>query len=590
MSLNKKRPGALHREEKTGNRTGTDFMHTAGAGLKTVLTNRYLIFLLFLFIDTHFMRENGGLMSLLPAWRLEIPLLLYMYFYFNVITRDSKFQPLVTAVPIVLLYGVFDAYHMQLGQLLRLTEVAELPELFLVTPIWIKIVLALVFGLPFIAFFRLLRIRRIPVMVLGILPLICLVMTAEFAPEFFITAFKKTQKSIITYSDIMSAGNNGRILTMLYNEAWRKTFSQKIANYKGNAAFINEFEHIAEQLRSRKTKNNVHLVVLESFLDPELLRGAVFSRNPMHPKFKNLFKKKGSLSISPVFGGGTGQAEFEVLCGVPALRELSNVEFDSFSGSRTFSLPNLLLKGGYHTIATNAFVPNFFNSVNAYHGLGFEKTYYPGEYASGRETYLSTGDVTDEKYMFDGDLFKQNLAFISQWMSSNPGVPLFNYIMTIYGHTPNRLDTTKRPKIIEVKGAIKDDQLERAVNQYYYRTEAIADFINGIQAIDPKSLVILVSDHIPPLAHGPTTYKKLNYINDNNDFMHINRIFFFENGRAVQYRTIHHYDIPSIILNYITNGNYCKNHVCNFKARSNPIKKEDYHEAYMTIMVKAMNL
>jgi phosphoglycerol transferase MdoB-like AlkP superfamily enzyme len=192
--------------------------------------------------------------------------------------------------------------------------------------------------------------------------------------------------------------------------------------------------------------------------------------------------------------------------------------------------------------------------------------------------------------MFDGNLFKQNLAFIVQWKESNPGVPLFNYVMTIYGHTPNLINTTKRPKIIDVKGDIKDEQLERAVNQYYYRTEAIADFLNELQTIDPQSLVILVSDHIPPLVYGPNTYQKLEYLAGDKDFMHINRIFFFENGRAVHYDTIHHYDIPYIILNYITNGSYCRNHTCDFKTHPNPTKQRDYREAYMTIMAQAMNL
>ena len=529
-------------------------------------------------------------MALLPAWRLEIPLLLYLYCYFNAITRNSKWQPLVTAVPLVLLYGVFDVYHLQLGRLMRVTEVMELPEMLRITPIGIKFFLGLLFGLPLLAFLRLLRFSRIPVMVLGVLPLFSLGLTAEFAPEFFMTAFEKIQKPIVTYSDIMSAGDNGRFCMTLYNEAKRKTFIKKIAHYKGNLFFLKEFDEVVAQLNSQETKNNVHLIMLESFFDPELLRGATFSRKPTHPSFEKIFKNKGSLSVSPVFGGGTAQAEFEALCGVPAMRELSGFEFDVFSGRKTLCLPNILLKGGYHTVATNAFVPDFFNSINAYEGMGFEKSYYPKEYAAGHETYLSIGDVKDEKYMFDGDLFKQNLAFIAQWKDSNPDVPLFNYVMTIYGHTPNLINTTKRPKIIDVKGAIKDEQLERAVNQYYYRTESIADFLNEIQTIDPQSLVILVSDHIPPLVYGPNTYQKLKYLAGDKDFMHINRIFFFENGRAVHYDTIHHYDIPYIILNYITNGNYCRNHTCDFKTHPNPTKKRDYREAYMTIMAQAMNL
>lgn len=581
--------GALLRDEGARNQTNTASVRKPGAWLKTWWINSYLLFLLFLLIYTWIMQEYGGLPALLPAWRLEIPLLLYLYCYFNAITHRSRWQPLVTAIPIVLLYGVFDVYHLQLGRLLRVTEVTELPEMLRITPIWVTIFLGLLFGLPTLAFLRFLRFRRFHVMALGALPLVSLVLTAEFAPDFFITVFEKTQKPIVTYSDIMSAANNGRFGMTLYNEAKRKSFVRKIAHYKGNSLFVKEFDEVVARLNSQKIKNNVHLIVLESFFDPELLRGTTFSPKPTHPSFEKIFKNKGSLSVSPVFGGGTAQAEFEALCGVPAMRELSGVEFDVFSGRRTFCLPNLLLKGGYHTMASNAFVPDFFNSINAYQGMGFEKSYYPKEYAPGRETYLSIGDVKDEKYMFDGDLFKQNLAFIAQWKDSNSGVPLFNYIMSIYGHTPNLINTAKRPKILDINSTIKDEQLERAVNQYYYRTEAIADFLNRIQTVDPKSLVILVGDHLPPLVYGPNTYQKLNYLAGEKDFMHITRILFFENGRAVHYDKIHHYDIPYLILNYITEGKYCRDHACDFKTHPIPTQKKDYREAYMTIMAQAMN-
>jgi hypothetical protein len=35
----------------------------------------------------------------------------------------------------------------------------------------------------------------------------------------------------------------------------------------------------------------------------------------VHPDFERLFGKKIGFSVSPVFGGKTSQAEFEVLCG-----------------------------------------------------------------------------------------------------------------------------------------------------------------------------------------------------------------------------------------------------------------------------------
>jgi hypothetical protein len=280
-----------------------------------------------------------------------------------------------------------------------------------------------------------------------------------------------------------------------------------------------------------------------------------------------------------------------VLCGVPAMRELSGIEFDVFTGAKTYCLPNILAQAGYHTIATNAFYPEFFNSTKGYMGLGFESIYYPKEYVQGFETYFNTGDVTDEFFMFDGQLLSQNLAFVADWIKVNPGRPLLNYIMTIYGHTPHLTNTNKRPKVIEVSGAgkFRDGLLELVVNQYYYRTEVIAAYVKELIRIDPQSIIILVSDHLPPLTYGPNTYRVLNYLGKADDYIHMNRIYIIENGRVVHYDTIHHYDVPRIILSYVTQAKFNQTYTLKGDAQNMHIGLSTLREQYMTIMAHAMD-
>jgi len=549
--------------------------------------NRYVIFTGFFFAFTWTMSFIGGMPPLRLFCRWEIALLLCLYSYFNWITRPSRWQAFVTALPLVLVYGIFEANFMSLGRLLRIIEIKEFPELLNVLPVWVIVSIVIGFGLPLISFVRLLRFDRIPRMMVGVVSFLFLIFMLEFSPDHFLSAFIKYQREVTDWSDIQSAEDNGRLWMMLYHEAKRNSNLIKITKYKDHPAFMKEMDDIVLRLQSLETKKNVHLVVLESFVDPELFDGLTYSMKPVHPDFEKIFNKKGSLSLSPVFGGGTAQAEFELLCGVPAYKKMSGVEFDVFTGKQTYGLPALLAKGGYHTMATNAYKPDFFNSINAYSGLGFQNSYYPRQYAKGRETYLSTGDVTGEKYMFDGELLKQNLAFIKDWKTANPGVPLFNYVISIYGHFPHLMNQEKRPTLIDVKGAIKDGHLENCINQYYYRTKALAQFINEITVTDPESLVIFISDHLP-WVYGPETYKTLGYLSGRDKFELINRVFFFEAGRAVQYDMIHHYDIPDLILDFITGGSHCANHACNFKAAVTPAAPRNYEEMYMTIMANAM--
>ncbi|MEW6593618.1 MAG: LTA synthase family protein [Thermodesulfobacteriota bacterium] len=549
--------------------------------LLLLFRSRHAVFLLFLFGYTAVMEQLGGFPALLPAWRFEIPLLLYLSFFGNTITRKSRWQPLIVALPIVVTYAIFDLYRLQLGRMPRIVELAELPELFAIMPLWLILLAGLFYGVPPLLFLWNVRWRAPAPIALGLLPLIGLSAAVAYFPAAFMAAFETTQKEIVHYSDVISAGNNGRISMALYNEAQRRVMLEKTAHYREHPFYLLDKEEVVAKVKKQRHRRNVHLIVLESFLDPELLLAAKFSRTPTHPDFEKIFKRKGSLSHSPVFGGATGQAEFELLCGVPALRELSGVEFNVFTGSQTPCLPNLLSEAGYHTMASNGYRPDFFNSINAYAGIGFEKAYYPTEYAPAQETYLTRGDVTGEKYMFDGDLLGQNLRFVSFWLREHPHTPLFNYVLTMYGHTPNEINTEKRPEIIKVSGGPKDDHLQRAVNQYYYRTQAIAAFVKELVRIDPKSLIILVSDHLPPLECGPNTYDGYDYLGKREEYLYLNRIFFVENGRSVEYNTIHHYEVPNIILSYVSRST---------KRSRGTVDTAAYYKAYLTIMAQAMDV
>ena len=59
------------------------------------------------------------------------------------------------------------------------------------------------------------------------------------------------------------------------------------------------------------------------------------------------------------------------------MQELTDIEFNMFTGSKTLCLPEVLSEGGYQTSAGNAFYPDFFNSTNAYEGMGFKGIFYP---------------------------------------------------------------------------------------------------------------------------------------------------------------------------------------------------------------------
>jgi phosphoglycerol transferase MdoB-like AlkP superfamily enzyme len=545
--------------------------------------NRYSVFSLFMLCYTTALQLIGGLPSLGYHFFYEAPFLLGLYFLFSTLLKPSAWTPYIAALPLVLAYTADDAFFVAYGAVFKIIDLHDVPELIDILPLSYKLSFSALIGLPLLLYLRNLDWRKFKPALAGGLSLFMIGSTTEFVPQPVTAAFENIGAGIIPWSDASSVRNKGRLGVLLYFEAKRKQMQADTAAHRNRELYVSEMTESAKALSQLSNKHNVHLIVLESFLDPTLLKGVRFSKDPRHPDYIAHLAEGLGFSIAPVFGGSTSQSEFEALCGVPALRKISNIEFNAFGGEAAFCLPGILAQGGYQTIATNGFKPNFFNTIKAYNGIGFGEAYFASEYAKQRPTYFSTGPIAaGETYMFDGTLFDENLRFIKKRMQEKPGQPILNYVLSIYGHFPHYMDPEKRPQVLTMQSEFSDEQLLRAANQHYYRTEAIFRYVKGLIEADPNSMIIFISDHLPPLIEGTQSYRKFGYLENAEGSTFMNRILVIENGKNVKYPTIHHYDVPSLIYNYLTDGKYCAAQTCNlFKTVRS---KEEYEQAYLRLM------
>lgn len=516
----------------------------------------------------------------------EVILVLYFYGLIYSLLKPSGWRPWLAGVPIFLVYLVHDIFYLVYGKVFRFINVAEVPELLQILPPAYAILLVIGFITPFALILARIDYRRPMRIVLVLLPLVMVVTLIKATPSAFATGFKSIAHEIVKYSDGKSVESNGRLAMLLFREAEREETLAMIEPYLNRPGFDKAFAREVEGIRPYLKPRNVHLIVLESFLDPRLFRDLKLSRDPVHPDFAALFGDKLGLSVSPVFGGATSQAEFEVLCGVPAFERLSSVEFNTFTGAQAHCLPGLLAELGYRAIASNAYKPNFFNTQAAYKGMGFAEQQFPVEFYTLEPTYLKFGDPGEEEYLFDGDLFPQNLDLVRRHLEEHPDQPLFNYMLTIYGHMPNILNADKRPAIIDLKSNHPDEQLDRVVNQFYYRTQAIAHYARELIALDPNSLIVLISDHVPPLQFGPSTYKALDYMGNQEGSYFYNRLAILENGKPVAYDPMRHFDMPKLIMNYLTQGHYCATGDCDYLVKTKP-PRDTYFDKYLALMAHA---
>ncbi len=239
------------------------------------------------------------------------------------------------------------------------------------------------------------------------------------------------------------------------------------------------------------TPRNIHIVLLESFWDPNALKKAKFKQNPLAADFRELWKSaEYSHALAPVFGGFTANSEFEVLCGFPAIKDA--VKFERQLLNDVPCLPHILAEKGYRTMASHPNVPVFWNRVNAYKRMGFQ-------------TYWSLQDFVQDdmnrEFMSDSSLYRQVLEKISGSIDAKQ--PMLDYIVTYFGHWNYPLSESRPNKI---SSASQIEEVSAYANTVYYKSRELMAFINEMRKRDPEGIIVVFGDHLPFLGENFAGY------------------------------------------------------------------------------------
>ncbi len=372
-----------------------------------------------------------------------------------------------------------------------------------------------------------------------------------------------------TYYDYQKTG---RINSFIYEGLVKSQNRLKVKHHKVNQE--EDLNTIVSSLKSKIQKRDIYIIGLESFFSPERLTN--LKLNKEIPKIKNASRHR-----APIYGGGTIQSEFEVLCGVPALQKFSAFELTEFKGSSTNCLPTILSKMGYSTIFTNTFKPQ--PSYEALKSLGFSDINYPKEYFENKTSYLSNDKISQGEYaIYDDDLYKQNNDYIEK---TYPNKPILNYMFSVWGHAFHEMKNPKRPQeitVLNIEELNLSDHTQRAINQQFYRMKSIKKYLKNIQKISPNALVILYSDHLPVL-DNKDSYKTYGL----EGGMFDNFLLIMDKGSIVKYDKVNLYAVMDIVLDRLSSGWYCKNNACKTKE----IYEDRYNhiDEYYNIMIPAMS-
>lgn len=242
---------------------------------------------------------------------------------------------------------------------------------------------------------------------------------------------------------------------------------------------LNEYEQKKFKVKSTPYKTVVYVLCESCWYNEE--------------HFKTIFEpleKHGLVPIratSPLYGGGTPNAEFEFLTGLSAKTTvMSGVFFQGYAkyfAENMQSLPQKLRQQGFQTYAAHNNTATFFRRNEVYPKMGFARFDGLNDLPPLKENQLIDRTEQDA-YPDDGLLFN---AALNQVKEAN-GQKLFLNLVTMSTHGPY-------PSVDGDDGqAVYAHRLNRTVNR-------LTDFIEELHALDPNAFVVIYGDHKPFLGN-----------------------------------------------------------------------------------------
>jgi phosphoglycerol transferase MdoB-like AlkP superfamily enzyme len=292
---------------------------------------------------------------------------------------------------------------------------------------------------------------------------------------------------------------------------------------------------------------NVYIILVESLFNPHEIGGVTFDRDPLAPPFDAWARSGGAHGMSPVFGGRSADAEFEVLCGLPAGATDGPVIFAQLTASKIDCLPAKLGRLGWTSISMVPVPSSFFSAGRAYVRFGFDRSIFIDQ--------IDTSDL-DDSFVSAQSLLEQLLAKDKELLATQR--PFLSYTFLVSGHFPYPLNEARRPKLVHV--APHEPMVEDYVNTVYYNTLAVGQYIAAVRKLDPTALIVTLGDHPPVLnlEQPSTDYPGQARLTHQVPLL----IFDGQQGELPLTGWVPDYQIPEIILDKLTNGSFCRANKC----------------------------
>ncbi|MDW7670726.1 MAG: LTA synthase family protein [Bacillota bacterium] len=248
-----------------------------------------------------------------------------------------------------------------------------------------------------------------------------------------------------------------------------------------------------------------HVIVImsESFWDVSKL-DVSFTHNPI-PVFESLREESlhGEIYV-PVFSGGTGNTEYEVLTGMSLLNYKNNwhIVYNQGITDPIPSLASIFRKQGYQSIGIHPYTDWFYNRVSVYQNLGFDVF----ESIDSMEDPELVGEYVSDDFLTD--------RLIRLLETSTQ--PVFATVITMQNHGPysneRYAEEDFQIKVEESLSPAAATLLNTYAQGIHLSDRALGRLVDYLREQAEPTLLLFFGDHLPMLGEDHLVFRETGYI------------------------------------------------------------------------------
>jgi phosphoglycerol transferase MdoB-like AlkP superfamily enzyme len=314
--------------------------------------------------------------------------------------------------------------------------------------------------------------------------------------------------SEIVWNQSENYGNNGISLAFTMNV--KNAIVPKPAGYD-EPAMANLAQMLKSQAGAQKAsakadplkgkQPNVIFIMNEAFWDPTLLPDVKFSEDPVPTVHRLQQEATSGYLLTPQFGGGTSNVEYEVLTGQSmSFLPAGSIPYQQYISKPVPSLAGYFEEQGYKSMAIHSYEGWFWNRENVYKEMGFE-------------SFMSKDQFNDPQYKGDFISDDEVANSIIQQVDSTDK-PMFIYTVTMQNHGPYD-DNRYGGNPIQAAGNLTPEaksMLETYTQGVNDADASLQKLIDHFNETGEPTVIVFYGDHLPMLGYDYDVYTQAGFI------------------------------------------------------------------------------